>query len=43
MLFFLKKIDDDIESVIEKIHDLRANILYMLSLEKVIGEEQESD
>ena len=31
----------DIENVIEKIHDFRENILYMLSFEKVIREDNE--
>ena len=30
------KIDNDIDNIIEKIHDLRENILYMLSFEKLI-------
>ena len=34
------KINNDIENIIENIHDLRSNILYMLSFEKVIREEQ---
>ena len=32
----LKIIDNDIENIIENIHDLRENILYMLSIEKLI-------
>ena len=33
------KLKDDIENIIEIIHDLRENILYMISFEKVIREE----
>ena len=33
----LKINDNDIENIIEKIHDLRENILQMLSFEKLIG------
>ena len=32
----LKIHDNDIENIIENIHDLRENILYMLSFEKLI-------
>ena len=32
----------DIENTIEKFHDLRENILYMLSFEKLIRDEQRS-
>ena len=32
----LKIIDDDIENINDNIHDLRENILYMLSFEKLI-------
>ena len=32
----LKINDDDIEYIIDNIHDLRENILYMLSFEKLI-------
>ena len=32
----LKIDDDDIENIIDNIHDLRENILYMLSFEKLI-------
>ena len=30
-----------IEKILEKIHDLRENILYMLSFEKFVNDEQE--
>ena len=39
----LKINDNDIENIIEKIHDLRENILYMLSFEKLIRDEQQTD
>ena len=32
----LKINDNDIENIIDKIHDLRENLLYMLSFEKLI-------
>ena len=37
-VIILKINDNDIENVIENIHDLRENILYMLSLEKLFGD-----
>ena len=37
----LKINNNDIENVIENIHDLRENILYMLAVEKLIGDEQQ--
>ena len=37
----LKINDNDIENIIEKIHDLRENILYMLSFEKQVRDEQQ--
>ena len=39
----LKIHDSDIENIIENIHDLRENILYMLSFEKLIRGEQQTD
>ena len=36
----LKINNNDIENILENIHDLRENILYMISLEKVIRDEQ---
>ena len=47
----LSKIDDiilkinnnDIDDIIENIHDLRENIVYMLSFEKLIRDEQQTD
>ena len=33
--------DNDIENIIDNIHDLRENILYMLSFEKLIKDEQQ--
>ena len=39
----LKIHDNDIENVIKNINDLRDNIMYMLSFEKVSSEEQEID
>ena len=38
----LKHNDKDFEIIIEKIHDLQENILYLLPFEKVIREEQEA-
>ena len=35
----LKINDNDIEDIIENIHDLRENILYMLSFEKLVKDE----
>ena len=32
--------ENDIEIIIENIHDLRENILYMLSFEKIVRDEQ---
>ena len=37
----LKINDNDIENVIENIHDFRENILYMLSFEKLVRDEQQ--
>ena len=34
---------NDIENVIENIRDLRENIIYMLSFEKLIRDEQQTD
>ena len=39
----LKINNNDIEDIIENIHDLRENILYMLSFEKFIRDEQQTD
>ena len=39
----LKINNNDIEIVIEKNHDLRENLLYMLSFEKMIRDEQQTD
>ena len=39
----LKINDNDIENIIENIHDLRENILYMLSFEKLVKDEQQTD
>ena len=36
----LKSHDNDIENIIESIHYLRENILYMLSFEKLVRDEQ---
>ena len=36
----LKTNNNDIENVIENIHDLRENILYILSFEKVVREDK---
>ena len=36
----LKNNNNDIENIVETIRDLRSNVLYMLSFEKVIREEQ---
>ena len=38
----LKINDNDIENKIENIHDIRENILYMLSFEKLIKDEQQT-
>ena len=37
----LKTNDNDIENIIENIHDLRENIIYMLSFEKLVRDEQQ--
>ena len=37
----LKNNNNDIENIIENIHDLRENILYMLSFEKLVTHEQQ--
>ena len=37
----LKINDNGIENIIENIHDLRGNILYMLSFEKLVRDEQQ--
>ena len=34
---------NDIENIIENIHDLRENVLHMLSLEKLIRDEQQTN
>ena len=34
---------NDIENIIEKIHDLRKNLLYLLAFEKLIRDEQQTD
>ena len=39
---FLKTHDNDIAKIIESIHDLRENVLYMLSFEKLVKEEQQT-
>ena len=39
----LKNNDNDIENTFENFHDLRENILYMLSFEKLIGDEQQTN
>ena len=36
----LKINNNDIEKILENIHDLRENILYMLSFEKLVRDEQ---
>ena len=36
----LKNHRNEIENILEKIHDLRENILYMLSFEKVVNDEE---
>ena len=40
---FLKINKNDIEDIMESIHDLRENILYMLSFEKLVRDEQQTD
>ena len=37
----LKITGNEIENILENIHDLRENILYMLSFEKTVREEQQ--
>ena len=37
----LKNKKNDIEDIIENIHDLRENIFYMLLFEKILNDEQE--
>ena len=39
----LKMNNNDIKDILENIHDLRENILYMLSFEKVVRDEQQTD
>ena len=39
----LKFNNNDTEKIIEKFHDSRENLLYMLSFEKLIRDEQETD
>ena len=39
----LKINKNDIENIIENIHDLRENILYILSFEKLLRDEQQTD
>ena len=39
----LKINDNDIEDIIENIHDLGENLLYMLSFEKLVRDEQQTD
>ena len=39
----LKINNNDIENIIENIHDLRENILYMLSFEKLVRDEQQTE
>ena len=38
----LKFQDKDFEKILESIHDLRKNFLYMLSFEKLVKEEQQT-
>ena len=40
---FLKISNDDIENFLDDIHNLRENILYMLSCEKTIKDEQQQN
>ena len=40
---FLKINNNDIEDIMEKIHDLREKILYMLSFEKLSRDKQQTD
>ena len=37
----LKIIGNEIENILQKIRDLRENIFYMLSFEKIVNDEQE--
>ena len=37
----LKTHDTDIENIIENIHDPRENVLYMISFEKLVRDEQQ--
>ena len=39
----LKNNNNDFEDIIKDIHGLRENILYMLSFEKLVGDEQQTD
>ena len=39
----LKVNENDIENIIENFYDIKVNILYMLSIEKLIRDEQETD
>jgi len=39
----LKINDNNIEDILKNIHDLTENILYMLSFEKVVRDEQQTD
>ena len=39
----LKIHGSEVENILENIHDLRENILYMLSFEKFIRDDQEAD
>ena len=38
----LKIHDNDIEKIIENYHDLRENVLYLISFEKLIRDDQET-
>ena len=39
----LKINNNDVENILENIHDLREKILYMISFEKVVGDEQHNE
>ena len=39
----LKINNNDVEIILEKIHDSRENILYMLAFEKLVRDEQQTD
>ena len=39
----LKINNNNIEDIVEKIHDLRENLFYMLSFEKFVRDEQQTD